>query len=64
MWLCSSCSLAQLLSDPTVAEELRGIEPAALVSQASEAVLRVANAGLLPSGARVAEYEARTAVMA
>lgn len=56
MWLCSSCGLAQLLSDPTVAEEPRGIESAALVSQASEAVHRVASAGLLPSGARVAEY--------
>jgi hypothetical protein len=56
MWLCSSCGLAQLLTDPTVPEEPRGAEPAALVAQAEEAVRRVAAAGLLPPGARVAEY--------
>ena len=33
MWLCSSCGLAQLLTDPTVPEEPRGTEPAALVAQ-------------------------------
>jgi hypothetical protein len=56
MWLCSVCGLAQLLDDPTVPEEPRGTEPAALVAQAADAVNRVANAGLLPDGARVAEY--------
>jgi C-methyltransferase C-terminal domain/Putative zinc binding domain/Methyltransferase domain len=56
MWLCSSCGLAQLLIDPTVPEEPRGAEPAALVAQAEDAVRRVAAAGLLPPGARVAEY--------
>ena len=56
MWLCSSCGLAQLLTDPTVPEEPRGTEPAALVAQAEDAVDRVAAAGLLPVGARVAEY--------
>lgn len=56
MWLCSRCGLAQLLDDPTVAEEPRGKEPAALVAQATDAVARVAAAGLLPAGARVAEY--------
>jgi hypothetical protein len=56
MWLCSSCGLAQLLADPTVPEEPRGAEPAALVAQAADAVARVAAAGLLPEGARVAEY--------
>lgn len=56
MWLCSGCGLAQLLEDPTVPEEPRGIEPAALVAQAEDAVSRVAAAGLLPPGARVAEY--------
>jgi C-methyltransferase-like protein/putative zinc binding protein len=56
MWLCSSCGLAQLLTDPTVPEEPRGTEPAALVAQAEDAVRRVAAAGLLPPGARVAEY--------
>ena len=56
MWLCSSCGLAQLVTDPTIAEEPRGAEPAALVLQAADAVNRVAAAGLLPTGARVAEY--------
>jgi Putative zinc binding domain len=56
MWLCSSCGLAQLLADPTVPEEPRGAEPAALVAQAADAVTRVAAAGLLPERARVAEY--------
>src|SRR6516165_1671132 len=56
MWLCSSCGLAQLLADPTVPEEPRGAEPAALVAQAADAVTRVAAAGLLPERATVAEY--------
>lgn len=56
MWLCSDCGLAQLLEDPTVPEEPRGTEPAALIAQAEDAVARVAAAGLLPPGARVAEY--------
>jgi C-methyltransferase C-terminal domain/Putative zinc binding domain/Methyltransferase domain len=56
MWLCATCGLAQLLDDPTVPEEPRGAEPAALVAQARDAVDRVAAAGLLPEGARVAEY--------
>ena len=56
MWLCSSCGLAQLLSDPTAPEEPRGKEPAALVAQASDAVSRVATAGWLPERGIVAEY--------
>jgi C-methyltransferase C-terminal domain len=56
MWLCSSCGLAQLVADPTVPDEPRGAEPAALVSQAADAVSLVAAAGLLPAGGRVAEY--------
>ena len=56
MWLCSHCGLAQLLDDPTVPEEPKGAEPAALVAQAADAVARVAAAGLLRAGARVAEY--------
>jgi C-methyltransferase C-terminal domain/Putative zinc binding domain len=56
MWLCSSCGLAQLVADPTVPEEPKGAEPAALASQAAGAVERVAVAGLLPDGGRVAEY--------
>jgi C-methyltransferase C-terminal domain/Putative zinc binding domain/Methyltransferase domain len=56
MWLCASCGLAQLRTDPTVPEEPRGAEPAALVAQAADAVRRVADAGWLPAGARVVEY--------
>ena len=56
MWLCSSCGLAQLLADPTVPEEPRGTEPAALVAQAADAVQRVAAAGWLPERGVVAEY--------
>ena len=56
MWLCSSCGLAQLLADPTVPEEPKGTEPAALVAQAVDAVDRVDRAGLLPEKGVVAEY--------
>jgi hypothetical protein len=56
MWLCASCGLAQLVADPTVPEEPRAAEPAALGAQAADAVERVAAAGLLPDGGRVAEY--------
>ena len=56
MWLCSSCGLAQLLTDPTVPEEPKGTEPAALVMQAADAVERVAAAGFLPAHGVVAEY--------
>jgi hypothetical protein len=56
MWLCSACGLAQLLADPTVPEEPKGVEPAALVAQAADAVERVAQAGLLPAHGTVAEY--------
>jgi hypothetical protein len=56
MWLCAACSLAQLVDDPTTPQEPRGVEPAALVAQAADAVRRADAAGLLPAGARVAEY--------
>jgi hypothetical protein len=56
MWLCAACGLAQLAEDPTTPEEPRGVEPAALVAQAADAVRRAGAAGLLPAGARVAEY--------
>lgn len=56
MWLCASCGLAQLIADPTVPEEPRGAELAALVSQAADAVARAAEAGFLPRGGRIAEY--------
>ncbi len=56
MWLCSACGLAQLLADPTMPEEPRGTEPAALVAQACDAVERVSAAGWLPEKGVVAEY--------
>src|SRR5580658_4588805 len=56
MWLCASCGLAQLLADPTVPEEPRGTEPAALVAQAADAVQRAAETGWLPERGVVAEY--------
>ena len=56
MWLCAHCGLAQLLEDPTVPEEPRGAEPAALVAQASKAVNMVGQAGLIAAGATVTEY--------
>src|SRR5512146_3091547 len=56
MWLCATCGLAQLLEDPTLPEEPKGIEPQALIVQAADAVARVAAAGLLPPGGTVAEY--------
>ena len=56
MWLCSSCGLAQLVTDPTVPEEPRGAESAALTAQAADAVEQVAAAGLFSGRYRVAEY--------
>lgn len=56
MWLCSSCGLAQLVTNPTLPEEPRGAEPAVLVEQAVAALAAVSDAGLLTRGARVAEY--------
>ncbi|MGH3275403.1 MAG: class I SAM-dependent methyltransferase [Streptosporangiaceae bacterium] len=56
MWLCSSCGLAQLVSDPTVRAEPRGAEPAALVAQAADAVDQIAAAGLLAGRCTIAEY--------
>lgn len=56
MWLCASCGLAQLAEDPTVPDEPRGLEPAALLEQAADAVSRTATAGLLAAGRTVAEY--------
>jgi hypothetical protein len=56
MWLCSACGLAQLVDDPTDAEEPRGVEPAALVAQSVDAVGRAASAGWLRPGTKVAEY--------
>ncbi len=54
MWQCARCGLAQLAEDPTTPDEPRGVEPAALVAQARDAVRRVS--GLLRPGLTVAEY--------
>ena len=56
MWLCAKCGLAQLVLDPTVPEEPKAVEPAALVSQAEDAVERVGRAGWLQPGASAAEF--------
>lgn len=56
LWLCARCGLAQLAEDSTTPEEPRGVEPAALVAQAREAVRQVTEAGLLRPGASVIEY--------
>jgi C-methyltransferase C-terminal domain/Putative zinc binding domain len=50
MWLCGECCLAQLLTDATVPEEPRGIEPRAAVRQAHSAVEELLRAGLLSEG--------------
>ena len=50
MWLCASCALAQLMADPTVPEEPRGTEQAALTAQAADAVAQAAVAGVLTPG--------------
>jgi len=57
MAVCDHCGLAQLVEDPTLPEEARGQEPAALVAQAAAAVAAVAESGLLPAGARFAEFD-------
>ena len=49
MWLCALVRAGAAGSDPTVAEEPRGREPAALVAQAADAVERVTG-GLAPAG--------------
>jgi hypothetical protein len=56
MWLCARCGLAQLVADPTIPEEPKGTEPAALVEQSVEAIDRVVGAGVLRPGYRVLEY--------
>ena len=56
MWLCARCGLAQLVLDPTVPEEPRAAEPAALAAQAVDAVERVGRAGWLQTGKSVIEF--------
>ena len=56
LWLCATCGLAQLMEDPTLPEEPKGVEPLALILQAEDAVARVEAAGLLSRSETVAEY--------
>ncbi len=56
MWLCAACGLAQLVADPTVPEEPRAAEPAALVAQAKDAIDRVSHAGWLRPGMNITEF--------
>jgi hypothetical protein len=56
MWMCGRCSLAQLVEDPGTSEEPAGVEPRALIEQGADAVRVLIEAGLVRSGATVAEY--------
>ncbi|GAA1403783.1 class I SAM-dependent methyltransferase [Pseudonocardia kongjuensis] len=56
MWLCRRCGLAQLADDVPVAEELHGVEPLAFAAQSDRSVARLADAGLVRPGGRVAEF--------
>lgn len=55
MDLCTTCGLAQLADDDTVADEPRGVEPQVLRDQAADAVERVAESGWL-RGRTVREF--------
>ncbi|SDI99800.1 C-methyltransferase C-terminal domain-containing protein [Frankineae bacterium MT45] len=57
MAVCGNCGLAQLVDDPTVPDEPRGVEPQALIAQADQAIVMVASAGLLSSGTRLVEFD-------
>ncbi len=56
MWMCARCRLAQLVEDPTSADEPRGTEPEVLVRQAHDAVDAMAAAGFLEPGRTVVEF--------
>lgn len=56
MWLCDACGLAQLAEDPGGAEEVVGLEPAALVEQGRAAVAALAAAGIVGPGVSFTEY--------
>ncbi len=56
MWLCGTCSLAQLLGASPECGDSQGVQPAAFAAQATDALERVSAAGFLPRGARFAEY--------
>jgi hypothetical protein len=50
MWWCGNCGLAQLMTDASVPEEPRAVEPRAAVTQAHEAVGELVDSGLLAPG--------------
>ena len=50
LWWCADCGLAQLLTDATVPEEPRALEPRAAVRQAYDAVGELVRSGLLAPG--------------
>lgn len=56
MWLCAGCGLAQLAEDPGGAEEIVGLEPAALVEQGRAAVAQLAAAGVVGPGRSYVEF--------
>ena len=56
MVMCLDCWLVQLENDPTMPEEPRGLEPAALVKQAESAVNDAETHGYARPGMRVLEY--------
>jgi hypothetical protein len=47
MWWCGNCGLAQLMTDASVPDEPRAVEPRAAVQQARDAVDELVGAGLL-----------------
>src|SRR6187401_999714 len=56
MVMCAECSLAQLEVDPTTPNEPRGVEPAALLEQAEDAIRMIGQAGLLPAQGHLLEH--------
>lgn len=55
LWSCVACGLVQLADDADLPDEPEGVEPAALAQQRRAAVADARAAGLLPTGATVAE---------
>ncbi|MFC4243683.1 methyltransferase C-terminal domain-containing protein [Gryllotalpicola reticulitermitis] len=56
MVISTTSGLIQLEDDPTTPEEVRGIEPRAVLEQAEDAVTRAAAAGYLIAGTRVIDF--------
>lgn len=53
---CTRCRLIQLHVDETIPDEPRGLEPAALVAQANDAIERLVSSGLLRTAGTVLEH--------